>query len=105
MTQKIDLLEVGQIVDAIIRHAVAKRDSSNVTLGQNLYWHLPSPGVYQVKKDAPEPDIGSLHDDWDFIKDIAAGEQEPLANNLVGLAQLLRYLGEVLGDELAKDGG
>jgi len=58
-----------------------------------------------AKKDAPEPDIGSLQDDWDFIKDIAAGEQEPLANNLVGLSQLLRYLGEVLGDELAKDGG
>ena len=105
MTQKVDLLELGQIVDAIISRALAKRESSSVTLDQNLYWHLPSPVVYDVTKDAPKADIGSLHDDWDFLKDIATGEQEPLANNLVGLSQLLRYVGEVLGDELAKDGG
>ena len=105
MTQKVDLRDLGRIVDAIISHVVAKRKSSEVFIGQNLYWHLPSPAVYQVTEDAPEPDVGSLHDDWDFLKDILTGDQEPLANNLVAISHLLRYMGEVLGEELAKDGG
>ena len=105
MTQKINLQDISRMVETIISHAVTKRGSSDVTLEQNFYWHLPSPDVYNVTKDAPEPDIGSLHDDWDFLRDIAAGEQEPLANNLVGISHLLRYVGEALAEELAKDGG
>lgn len=105
MSRKVNLHDISRIVEAIVNHTVAKRESPEVMLRQNLYWNLPSPDVYKVTADAPLPDVGSLYDDWDFIREIATGEQEPLANNLTKMTQLMRYLGEVLGDELADEGG
>jgi hypothetical protein len=105
MTQEIDLVDLKKIVDRIIDHAIETRGRSRIALERNFYWCFSSPDVYAVDEDAPQPDVGSLYDDWSFVKAIATEDQEPLANNLATVSQLMRYIGELLGDELAKHGG
>lgn len=102
---EIDLVELRSALVAVLDRAIERRGPSVVSVRQNFYHELPSPEVYDVTKDAPEADIGSLRDDWDLVRGIAIGEQEPLASNLVPLSFVLRLVGEVLGEELGPRGG
>ena len=105
MRHEIDLIDVKKIVDKILDHAVEARGNSRVVIERNFYWCFSVPDVYAIENDPPSPDVGSLFDDWSFVQAIATENQEPLANNLVAISQILRYIGHLLGDELASSGG
>lgn len=40
--------------------------------------------------------LGSLYDDWQRVEELAVGEAEPIARDLIQLAALLSYVGERL---------
>ena len=60
--------------------------------------------MYEIE-EPKELDIGSLSDDWEFLSKLLQSENQPVAYQLTQVAPLLRYLGEWLGEDLAKDGG
>jgi hypothetical protein len=48
----------------------------------------------EISKSPQGLDIGSLTDDFDFVKLIRRGQAGDVAYNLVHIAPLLRYIGE-----------
>ncbi len=101
---QIDLAELKQVIDRLFNHIMETRGVKSFEFEKENYWNIPSRDVYE-SEDPKELDIGSLSDDWEFLSKLLQPENQPVAYQLTQLAPLLRYLGERLGEDLAKDGG
>lgn len=101
---QIDIAELKQVIDRLFDHITETRGVKSCEFDKDNYWNIPSQEVYEID-DPKELDIGSLSDDWEFLSKLLQPESQPVAYQLTQLAPLLRYLGERLGEDLAKDGG
>ena len=103
---RMDLAELKQVIDLLFEHIMETRGVTSCEIDEDLYWTIRSPGVYDMADDPEKYTLtGSLYDDWEFLSVILEPGRQPLANQLTELAPLLRYLGERLGDDLARYGG
>ena len=101
---QIDLAELKQVIDRLFNHIMETRGVKSFVFEKEYYWNIPSRDVYEIE-EPKELDIGSLSDDWEFLSKLLQSENQPVAYQLTQVAPLLRYLGEWLGEDLAKDGG
>lgn len=101
---QIDLAELKQIIDRLFNHIMETREVKSFAFEKEYYWNIPSRDVYEFE-EPKELDIGNLSDDWEFLSKLLRPENQPVAYQFTQLAPLLRYLGERLGEDLAKDGG
>jgi hypothetical protein len=102
---EIDLVEFKKIIDRLFHHIIVTRDTKSCEINASNYWNIPSPDVYSGDKDPTNLDIGSLEDDWEFLSRLLDENNQPVAYQLTEVAPLLRYIGETLGEKLAKYGG
>lgn len=102
---EIKLTELKSIIDRLFKHIIEVRGVEKVEVKKNLYWNIPEETLYNVNEDPKDIDIGSLCDEWDFISSLLDESKQPVAYQLTEVAAILRYIGEVLGKELAKSGG
>lgn len=102
---EIDIVELKRVVDRLLDHLIHTRGVRVVELKNNYYWTVPDDQVYDMARNTFELGIGSLVDDWDFVSSLLDKETDPVTYQLTEVAPLLRYIGEVLGPELAGLGG
>jgi hypothetical protein len=92
----INLRELQQATNRLFDHIIKTRGVENVELRQNFYWSVPAEQLYDVKNNLKQPDVGSLYDDWEFVRSLTQDATEPVAFQLTEVAPLLRYIGEVV---------
>lgn len=97
--KKVDLQNLKKIVDAILDRMINKLKVNEVTIEkeQDLYWDVPSEGLFLVIEDQPKLVIGSLSDDWEFLQCILEDSDGGVSLMLIHVAPLLRYIGEKIG--------
>lgn len=101
---QIDLSELKQTIDRLFNHIMDTRGVKFFEFEKENYWNIPSRDVYEFE-EPKELDIGNLSDDWEFLSKLLQSENQPVAYQLTQVAPLLRYIGERIGADLAKDGG
>jgi hypothetical protein len=102
---QIDMRELKAVTNRLLDHIIETRGVDVVDIDQPNYWHIPSEAVYSAHSPPSELDVGSLADDWELLRSLLGSDIDPVVYQLTELAPLLRYIGEVLGRELAKEGG
>lgn len=104
---RIDLSELKETIDRTFDHIINTRGIKTYELDKDLYWYIPSPDVYDPRQEphGENMTLGSFSDNWEFLRKVLEPDDGPLAWHLTQLAPLLRYLGERLGEDLAKDDG
>lgn len=93
----INIPELRKIINALLVHA-EKVNGPELSLNQDYYWDLPSPEIYDVKKEIKKIElIGSLCDDLEFLKKMENIEEDGPSLNMIHAAPLLRYIAEKVG--------
>ncbi len=105
LNMELNLIELKQVIDRIFHHVMSTRGVNKVTINENFYWDIPIDKLYDSSSIPEELDVGSLEDDWELLSVVLEDETIPLAYQLTELAPLIRKLGELLGKDLAEDGG
>lgn len=88
---KIETQELRDVCERLIDH-LERTQGESVTLREDYFYSLPSPGVYDVTRDPPEPTIGQLTETWDNLHRNRDADST-IAFELVWLGDLLRALG------------
>lgn len=101
----IDLRQLREITLRVIDHLIETRKVSHVRLDANYYWTVPRSALFSMESPPAQLDVGSLVDDWGFVRSLLAPACQPVAYQLTEIAPILAAIGERLADELAKDGG
>jgi len=96
MSHQIDLRVIKSSINAVLDHLIEDLQQPTVEIDakEDLYWHISAAELSEVSKPPHNLDIGSLKDDFDFVKLIRRGQAGDIAYNLVHIAPLLRYIGE-----------
>ena len=95
-TRTIDLRELQTVVNRLLDHLIKSKGIEAVPLAHTLYWNISTEELYDVVNPPKQPDIGSLADDWDFIRKLNDPSTEPVTIQLTEVAPILRYIGEVV---------
>ena len=94
----IKIEDLRRVINAILDHIKDDLEIEECQLAENFYWDLAGDSLYVVDKDAETPSIGSLQDDWDFLRPLLSQDRtQAVSLMLVHVAPLLRYLGHKIG--------
>ena len=106
-SQVINLDELQTILEKILKHIRLERGVTSVPLEANYYWNIQPDRMIDIssKINSAEIDVGSLFDDWDFVRQFVFIKDQPLAVHLTMVAALLRYVGMTAENITAADGG
>ncbi len=85
-------------VSELLLKRLDERGHSSVDLTADYYWNIPKEQKYDREQVPKDLDIGQLSEDWSSLEKIASGEREPVIYGLVWLGEILRYVGEEIGD-------
>ena len=102
---RLNLVELRAATNRILDHIIEDQGVTTLDRESVFYWAVSADDRYDMSKDPPGIDVGSLKDDWEFSSSILKGDSKPLALQLSELAPLLQCVGEILGPQLAKRGG
>jgi hypothetical protein len=79
----------------ILKHLVNDIESSGneqFTLQYDYYWSIPTDSLYQVQNDPQDLTIGNLHDEWNWLMEVAKGKRPLGTVELKWISALLRYM-------------
>lgn len=94
----IKLDELRQIINLIFDHIKEDLKIEDCPLTENYYWDVSDDLLYAIDKDAEPPSVGSLQDDWDFLKPLLSQDRnQAVSLMLIHAAPLLRYIGRKIG--------
>lgn len=94
----IKLEELRLAINAIFDHIQEDLKIEDCPLTENYYWDISDDSLYAVDKDAEAPSVGSLQDDWEFLKPLLSQDRnQAVSLMLIHAAPLLRYLGRKIG--------
>lgn len=62
---------------------------------EDFYWDIPVEHRYDRYDEPATYSVGQLSEDWEHVRGIADGTEEPTGYALVWLAMILRRVGEV----------
>ena len=68
----------------------------SIDFAVDYYWNIPKEQMYNPYQEPFELDMGQLTDDWDDLQKLLDPEREPLTDDFVDLAAILRAVGEHL---------
>lgn len=94
-TPRVSISDIRTIVNRLLDRIEAD-GARSVALGETFYWDVPEEGRYDMDARPTEFDIRSLHDDWDCIRFALEEGEQPIVDQLIELAPILRYLGDTL---------
>ena len=89
----IDLRDLQKITNRLFDHIIKTRGTTSVELRSDSYWQVPIDRQFDMSSGPMELDVGSLHDDWEFVSAFLAESEEPTVFSFTELAPLLNYLG------------
>jgi len=93
---EIKIKQLREIVNKLLNHIENDLGIEKIVLDKNFYWDMDSKQRYDVET-TPTLNMGSLHDDWEFVSSLLEKDSDPVSLSLTELAPLLRYLGEKIG--------
>ena len=102
---EISILDLRKALNVVLDHIVETRGVDKVDIAHSFYWHIPFDEQFDMSKDPKELDVGSLSDEWDFAHNLLDNSYPPIAYQLCQLAPLLDYVGHILSEKLAAEGG
>ncbi|ANH69264.1 hypothetical protein ABE85_19890 [Mitsuaria sp. 7] len=79
-------------VDAALRHIAENLGKDHIELDEDLYWEVPFPDLFNLRKSPVELEVGNLSDDLEFLDAIQSEPKNATALSLVHIFPLLRYL-------------
>lgn len=94
-TPRATIAEIRDILNRLLDKIEADGTES-ISLGETFYWDVPEESRYEMGTPPADFDIRSLHDDWDCIRFALDEGEEPIVDQLIELAPILRYLGDRL---------
>lgn len=70
----------------------------SLDLPQEYYWHIPKEAKYDqpVAPASEDLSLGQLSFDWENLRSLLEGKNDPVGYDLVWLAAILRALGETI---------
>jgi hypothetical protein len=87
---KISTSEIRAIVDVLCRHLEAT-GRTELEIHRDFYWSVPNEA--EVPDDPGELTVGSLADEWEWLKGMVADEDKALGYGFVWLGAVLREVG------------
>jgi hypothetical protein len=93
---EIQIDQLQEIANKLFDHIKNDLGINKIVLDKNFYWDMDSGQLYDIET-APKLNMGSLHDDWEFVSDLLDKDSDPVSLSLTELAPLLRFLGEKIG--------
>lgn len=94
-TPRVRIADIRTILNRLL-DGIEAEGTDSVMLGETFYWDVPEEGRYEMGKPPSDFDIRSLHDDWDCIRFALDEGEDPIVDQLIELAPILRYLGDTL---------
>ncbi len=91
---QIDMLEFKKTIDILFDHIIKTRGIKAFELKEDYYWSVAYQNIYDPG-ETPEPTLGSLYEDWEFLSEVLKEDGEPLICLLWKLAPLIQYLGDL----------
>jgi hypothetical protein len=90
---RVNVSELRAACERVFEHLGATGQES-FHLDADYYWNIPAEQRYDVSAAPSSLTIGQISDDWDGLRKIAAGKDEPVGYDLVRLAAVLRAMGD-----------
>ena len=87
---KISTSEIRAIVDVLCRHLEAT-GRTELEIHRDFYWSVPNEA--EVPDDPGELTVGSLADEWEWLKGMVADEEKAVGYGFVWLGAVLREVG------------
>jgi hypothetical protein len=90
--------DLKAIVAKILDHVIEDIGVTELKLENNFYWSISEEELYKLNDEKPTLSVGSLADDWEFLRSLLNEEREQSPSlMLIHAAPLLRYIGQRLG--------
>jgi hypothetical protein len=100
VAHELKIAELKLVVDAIFAHITndLRIDAVTVPDENDYYWSIPLDAPLDLKNPVmPEPDVGRLSDDWEFLASILKDKVNAVSLMLIHVAPLLRFIGVKVG--------
>lgn len=97
VAESVEIRRLRACIDRVLDHIEQDLGISTVELNDAYYWEVPDSSLHQVDREAPRLDIGNLHDDWEFLRQVADDGDQAVSLMLIHAAPLLRYLAIKVG--------
>ena len=83
-----------EITTKIILEYTKTLNGKELSVDEDYYWWIPSELRYDFHTEPSEHIVGQLSDDWENIRRIAAGQDQPVSLALCWLGALFIAVGE-----------
>lgn len=93
----IEIEEIRTVLNSILNHISDDLNIKSITLDEDYYWSVSSDSLFSSDKKPADFELGSLRDDWEFLREILHDKDQSAALMLVHAAPILRYIGEKVG--------
>jgi hypothetical protein len=67
-----------------------------ITLEHNLYWDIPAEALHELGSQPSQLDVGSLHDDIQFVLSAYRAPDQAVPLTLIHVAPLLKAISTIL---------
>jgi len=91
---KIELTNLIAIWDKLISH-LSELGVDSIVISEDFYWEIMAPERYDVYAQSPEKVIGQLTEDWNTLRQVLVGKKDPIVDDFIKLAAILRSVGEI----------
>jgi len=89
----VSLADLRRSFDLLLSRMEATSADGSVVLDQDLFWSVPSDGLYDVTREPQALTIGQLSESWQQLTDLLADQDRAVGHHLVWLADVLRAMG------------
>jgi hypothetical protein len=90
---KIRIADLRVVSNLLFDH-LERSGHSEIELDKDYYWSISNEDLYDPFNEPKRIYLGQLYEDYESLKDLLSGRDEPVAFGLVWLSSLLRYIGE-----------
>lgn len=95
---EVRISDIRKVVLRLLDHIERDRGITSVQLSKNLYWGFEPQARFDMSRDPPEFEVGSLNDDWEFVSGLLDDSNEPVSLQLTELAPILDFIGQEIGE-------
>jgi hypothetical protein len=85
-------------VTTLLLKRLDERVQGNIETSADYYWNIDASQKYDKTEVPDDLDVGQLSEDWSSLQELADGKSEPVVYGLVWLGEILKYIGETIGD-------
>jgi len=89
----IDISQLRQLLSLLLDYVEQQR-GENIGVEADAYWFVSKESIHDPYTESPELTMGQLSDDWQNLKKILDGKDDPVGYALVWASTVLRAIGD-----------